>query len=333
MIDTSDTVLITGGTGFTGSHLVRTLVASGAHVRVIARSSSNRSGLEDLPVEWFTGDVFDSATIDEAAIGVNYIFHVAAAYREAKISDEVYQKVHVDSTRLLAEAAMAQEDFKRFIHVSTVGVHGHIENPPANEEYRFAPGDEYQNTKVEGERWIRNFAADRGLPLTVVRPAAIYGPGDRRLLKIFKLAKFPVCPLLGFKSKGLYHLIHVDDLVRFMVHVADNDQAAGEVFICGNEEASSIREIVGIIGEFLEKQIHFIRLPATPFFLLGDICELICKPLGIEPPIYRRRVAFFTKDRSFDTSKMRRLTGFECKYGNRDGLTALAEWYRKEGWF
>lgn len=332
MISNQDTVLITGGTGFTGSYLVRALCATGAVVRVVARASSNRDQFSDLPIEWHVGEVYDAEVIEKAMQGVNYVFHVAAAYREARISDEIYWKVHVQSTQLIAAQADKQDSFKRFVHISTVGVHGHIEQPPADEHYRFAPGDEYQNTKVEAEIWIKEFAASNGLPVTVVRPAAIYGPGDKRLLKVFKLAKLPICPVLGFGCKGLYHLIHVEDLVSFMIRVASLDIAKGEVYICGNEEAISIRDMIQVIGKHRGRAPFFLRLPVTPFFLLGDLCELLCKPLNIEPPIYRRRVAFFTKDRSFNTQKMRDHTNFTYKYSNQQGLERLADWYQKEGW-
>ena len=332
MINKNDVILVTGGTGFTGVHLVKSLCQTGASVRVIARASSNREQLADLNIEWFTGDVFDENTIEKAISGVTYIFHVAAAYREAKISDEVYWNVHVKSTQLLAKYALNQPQLKRFLHTSTIGVHGHIEEPPADENYRFAPGDEYQNTKVEAEQWIKTFAKDNSLPLTVVRPAGIYGPGDRRLLKVFKMAKLPVCPILGMNTKNLYHLIHVEDLVAFMLHAAQQEQTKGEVYICGNDSAISFKNMVSTIAERLNKKAKFLRMPVTPFFILGDICEAICKPLNIEPPIYRRRVAFFTKDRSFDTKKMRDQAGFECKYSNEEGLKLLCDWYQDQGW-
>lgn len=332
MISNKDIILITGGTGFTGVHLVKALCETGATVRVIARASSNRSELEGLNIEWFTGDVFDEQTIEQAIQNVTYIFHVAAAYREAKISDEVYWNVHVKSTQLLAKHALKQSNLKRFIHTSTIGVHGHIEHPPADEHYRFAPGDEYQNTKVEAEEWIKDFSNTNQLPLTVVRPAGIYGPGDRRLLKVFKMAKLPVCPILGMNTKNLYHLIHVEDLVAFMVHASQQQSTLGEVYICGNNSDISFKDMVIIIAERLGKKAKFLRLPVTPFFVLGDICEAICKPLNIEPPIYRRRVAFFTKDRSFNTEKMRQQAGFECKYSNEQGIQLLCDWYRQQGW-
>lgn len=335
-IDKNDIILVTGGTGFTGKHLVRKLCATGATLRVIARQQSSREGLENESIEWFTGDVFDREIIEEAAQGVTYVFHVAAAFREAKVGDEVYWNVHVGSTQHLANAIQTQRaaglDFKRFIHVSTAGVHGHIDKPPADESYRFSPGDLYQSTKVEGEQWIQQFAAENDFPITIIRPCAIYGPGDRRLLKLFKLAKLPVCPVLGLSAKGLYHLIHVEDLTGFMMQAATTERTRGEVYIVGNPEATSIKDIVTTIARKLGTHPRMIRIPAAPIFGAAMLCELICKPLNIEPPLYRRRVAFFTKDRSFNTEKMRRDTGYEYAYTNQSGLEELTDWYVKQGW-
>ena len=331
-IGSDDVVLVTGATGFTGKHLVRALCETGATVRIIVRDSSNTSEIDDLPLEHFRGAVFDPDIINKATQGVNYVFHVAAAYREAKIDDEVYWNVHVKSTHHLAEAASQQPHFKRFVHVSTMGVHGHIEEPPATEEYRFSPGDKYQDTKLEAELWIRDFAKEKGLPLTVVRPAAIYGPGDRRLLKVFKMAKMRFVPLLGFGQKYLYHLIHVTDLVRFMMVAATHEETLGEVYVCGARDYISIPDMIRVIAAKLQTSPSFVRLPVTPFFIAGDLCEAICKPLNIEPPIYRRRVAFYTKDRAFDTSKLRQHTNFEYTYTNETGLSNLVDWYKQEGW-
>lgn len=331
MLGSSDLVLVTGGTGFTGGVLVNKLCELGCRVRVLARPSSDRSGLTHPAIEWVEGDVFDAAAVEAAASNVNYVFHVAGAFREAKIADSVYELVHVQSTKLLAAAALRNPDFKRFVHVSTVGVLGHIEQPPADETTPYNPGDVYQRTKAEAERWLLDFAAKESLPWVVIRPAAIYGPGDRRLLKVFRMAKLPVVPLIGW-TKGFYHLIHVEDLADFMILAAEHPGALGQLYICGNADPTTIKEIIATVAGHLRKKPVFLRLPAWPFFLLGAICETLCKPFGIEPPIYRRRVAFFTKDRAFDTLKMRRATGFECRYTNASGLASTAEWYSRHGW-
>lgn len=324
-------VLITGATGFTGAVLARKLCERGARVRAVARASSNTEALAGLPIEWVRGEVFDPAVVSVAAAGVEYVFHVAAAFRQSGLSDDVYRRIHVESTRLLAEAALRNPGFKRFVHVSTVGVHGHIEAPPTDETYRFAPGDIYQKTKAEAELWLRDFAVGHALPFTVIRPAAIYGPGDRRLLKVFKMAAKPVFPVLG-RSKGLYHLIHVDDLTEIFLLAAVHPNAVGEVFIAGDPQALALSEIVRIIGTEYGRQPRLIRLPAWPFFLAADLCEAVCKPLGIAPPLYRRRVAFFTKDRSFNTAKLRDRLQYAYRRTTEQGLRETARSYVNQGW-
>ena len=325
-------VLVTGATGFTGAVLTRKLCERGARVRAIARASSNRGELQGLPIEWIEGNVYDPAVVERAVAGIEIIFHVAAAYREAGITDDIYRKVHVDSTQLLAQAALKVPGFKRFLHVSTVGVHGHIEHPPANEEYSFSPGDVYQQTKADAELWIREFSTKKGLPLTVIRPAAIYGPGDKRLLKIFKMAAWPFFPVLGRARGQLYHLIHVDDLTEIFILAAIHPKALGEVFIGGDPVALALADIIQIIRSEYGRKARMLRIPAAPFFWIAGACEAICRPFGWSPPIYRRRVAFFTKDRSFDTSKLRDRLGYTYRRTTEAGLRETARWYREHGW-
>ena len=324
-------VLVTGATGFTGSLLTRRLVEQGCIVRAIARHSAHAGALKDLSVEWFHGNVYDADVVKAATTGVQYVFHAAAAYRVSGLPDDEYRRVHETSTQLLAEAALQQPDFKRFVHISTVGVHGHVEHPPANEETPFNPGDIYQQSKAEAELWLHAFAREKKLPYTVIRPAAIYGPGDRRLLKIFKLAIKPFFILLGH-SKGLYHLVHVEDLVGGLLLAAVHPAAQGEAFICGNPEPVTQERMGRIIAAALGRPCRVLRLPAWPVFLAADLCEAVCKPLKMAPPLYRRRVAFFTKDRSFDTRKIRERLGFQPCYTNEAGLAMTARWYREQGW-
>jgi len=324
-------VLVTGATGYTGQVLVKKLVELGCRVKAIARESSDIFSLAELPITWIRGEVFDEAVVREAMTGTEYVFHLAAAFRAAKSSTEDYRNVHIKSTQLLAQEALQDPDFKRFIHVSTVGVHGHITDPPADETYRFSPGDEYQDTKAEAENWFVAFASEHRLPYTVIRPAAIYGPGEQRLLKFFKMARQPLLLILGF-GKCWYHLVHVDDLANAMILAAVEKKALGEVFIIGSTQPIKLVEMARIIAESYGLRIRVLRLPITPFFILGALCELICKPLGIEPPIHRRRVAFYSKDRNFNTRKMREVLGYEPRYSNRDGILELAHWYENNGW-
>lgn len=324
-------MLVTGATGFTGSHLVRRLCEEGAEVRAIVRASSDRSGLAGLPVRWFEGDVGDEALVRAAMEGVEVVFHIATLYRYGQATEAEHYRVHVESTQHLARAAAEQGGFRRFVQVSTVGVHGHIEEPPANEESPFRPGDEYQRTKAEAERWLREFAKERGLSYTIVRPCGIYGPGDRRLLKVFKMAARRVSPILG-RRPCLYHLIHVEDLVGILLAAAVKAEAEGEAFIAGDAEPIPLDRMLRVIGEALGRKVRIVRLPVGPFMVAATVCEGVCRPLGITPPIYRRRVKFFLNDRSFDTRKLRERLGYACKVKTEEGLAATARAYRAEGW-
>ncbi|MCL7488543.1 MAG: NAD(P)-dependent oxidoreductase [Desulfobulbaceae bacterium] len=323
-------VLVTGATGFTGIVLTRKLVAAGLNVSAVARESSNLEPLQDLDVTWHRGDVFDDAIMKKALAGQEYVFHVAAAFREARSTEEDYWNVHVRSTQIICEEMVKNPEFKRYIHVSTIGVHGHIENPPATEEYRFSPGDGYQRTKLQAEQWLNAFAADNNFPYTIIRPAAIYGPGDMRLLKLFKMAVKPFFLLLG-QGKCMYHLVHVDDLTNTFIIAATHPAAGGETFISGADEPIAIADIARTVAEHFGKKIRIVRLPIGPFFLLADLCEAVCRPFKIEPPIYRRRVAFYSKDRHFDVSKMREVLGYTPKHSNREGIIETADWYVQQG--
>lgn len=324
-------VLVTGATGFTGANLTRKLIDMGLDVVAIARPTSNLSQFQGMPITWFKGDVADENLINTAMDGVSYVFHMVTPFREAKAPDVQFYNVHVLSTQLLAKAALRQPNFHRFVHVSTIGIHGHIADPPADETYRTEPGDIYQQTKLEGEIWLKEFGESTGLPASIVRPAGIYGPGDKRLFKIYKWAYKGRMPLIG-DGGNLLHFIHVDDLTDFFLVAATHPKAVGETFICGSEKAMRFKDMVTLIEGCYGTKVRYFKVPKNIAFLVGDVLEGICRPFGVEPPIYRRRLAFYTKDRSFNTSKMREVLGFSTKHSDEAGLKELAQWYLDEGW-
>jgi nucleoside-diphosphate-sugar epimerase len=324
-------VLVTGATGYTGRTLVEKLTAMGAEVRALARPSSNLEPLAHLPVQWFRGQIFEEEVVRPAMEGVEYVFHVAAAFREAKSTERDYWNVHVKSTQLLASAAIQNPGFQRFVHVSTMGVHGHIADPPGDETSPFRPGDGYQRTKAEAERWLADYARENGLPYAVIRPCAIYGPGERRLLKLYRMALGRVFPILG-NGACWYHLVHVEDLTNAIVRAATAEKALGEAFIVGASEPIRLEEMARKIAAVFHRQPRILRLPIQPFFWIADICETVCRPFRIEPPIFRRRVAFYSKDRYFSTRKMREVLGYRPVYENEAGIEQTARWYRDQGW-
>jgi dihydroflavonol-4-reductase len=323
----SERVVVTGGTGFTGAHLVHKLVEEGHQVRVLARSAERAAAVLPPSVDVVVGDVADREACCRVLRGQELVYHLAASFREAGIPDSRYREVHVDGTRWMLEAARA-EDVRRFVHCSTIGVHGHVTHPPADEEAPHTPGDIYQSTKSEGERLALEFQREHDFPLTVARPATIYGPADLRLLKLFRMIARRRFIMLG-SGETCLHMVHVDDLVRGFQLLADEPAAIGEAFILAGPEYLPLNRIVELIASAVGVPPPRLRLPAWPFMVAGAVTEAICVPLRIEPPIYRRRVAFFTKNRAFTIEKARRLIGYKPQISTESGIRSTAEWYRE----
>ena len=193
------------------------------------------------------------------------------------------------------------------------------------------PGDEYQETKAEAERWFRQFATQSKLPFSIIRPAAIYGPSDKRLLKLFKLSARKTVILLGDGSCS-YHLIHVDDLCAAMMKAATHPGGLNETFIVGNPVTTKLDDFARLVGKVYGWEPRIVRIPAGPFFVAAGLCEVLCKPFGIDPPIHKRRVAFFTKNRSFNTSRLRTKLDFQYRYTTEEGVMSTTRWYIDHGW-
>jgi dihydroflavonol-4-reductase len=322
--------LVTGATGFTGGHLARGLAARGRVVRALVRDRSRGAGLEASGIELAPGDIRDRAALDAAMHGVTTVYHIAAVYRQAGLPNETYRAVNAVAVGEIVEAA-ARAGVRRVVHCSTVGVHGDVEHPPANEDAPLKPGDIYQTTKLEGERIAHETAARVGVELTIVRPSGIYGPGDGRLLKVFRGVARRRFPMLG-RGDIYYHLTYIDDLVEGFRLCGDHPAAANRTYILAGAEVTTLKELTELIAQVAGVAPPRLHLPVWPFWIAGAICEAVCVPLGIEPPIYRRRVDFYTKSRAFDIGRARRELGYAPQVGLRDGITRTLDWYRRQGW-
>ncbi|MDZ7291256.1 MAG: NAD-dependent epimerase/dehydratase family protein [candidate division KSB1 bacterium] len=325
------TVLVTGANGFTGSHVCKHLVQRGDRVRALVRRTSNLDLLKNVEVELVYGDLANGSAAPALAQhlkGVEVVYHIAAVYRSEGVPRKYFWQVNVEGTRHLLEAAV-HANVSRFVHCSTVGVQGEIKNPPATEEAPFNPGDIYQQSKLEGEMLARRFFEEHGLPGVVVRPVGIYGPGDMRFHKLFKFIHDGKFRMFG-SGRVLYHMTYVDDLVRGILLAGEKNEALGEVFTIGGDGYLTLAELVERIARALNVPVPRKHFPIWPVWFAGLLCEIVCRPFGIEPPIYRRRVDFFIKDRAFDISKARRLLGYEPQVDLDTGLRLTADWYRAQ---
>ncbi|MEA2016427.1 MAG: NAD-dependent epimerase/dehydratase family protein [Actinomycetota bacterium] len=322
--------LVTGGTGFTGSHLAGRLIEKGADVRILARPGSNSGFLKELGAEVVTGDISDKDDVERAVKGMDKVFHIAAAFRESNLPDKTYWAVNYDGTKNILEACL-KYDISRLVHCSTIGVVSSVGVPFSNETVPYSPGDVYQETKCAAEKEVLKYAREKKLPAAVIRPCAIYGPGDMRLLKIFRMIAKKKFIILG-SGKALYHMVYIDDLVLGFLLASEKEEAIGEVFIIGGERYTTLNKLFSIVVDEFNVSFPKIHLPYKPIEILSVLVEYIYKPLKKEPPIYRRRVAFYKKDRAFDISKAKKFLGYRPEVDLREGIHLTAKWYIENGY-
>ena len=324
-------VFVTGGTGFTGAALVERLLRDGHSVSIL----DNKPGLSAdqltaAGAEITYGSVADREPVARASKGAEVVVHLAAAFRETGAPDELYKTVNVDGTRIVVQEAI-KAGARKLVYCSTQGVHGHIEKPPGDESSPIAPADYYQQTKYEGELVLKEFA-DAPIEFTIIRPTAIYGPGDpERFGMIFRRVKKGFFPIFG-SGQTYYHPVYIDNLVDAFVLAMEQGKGVNEAYIIADNEYFSIMELVHRVAKAINAKVSTPSLPIWPLIIAGHVCEKACKPFGINPPLFPRRVDWFRQVRAFRIDKARRELGYEPAVGIDEGLKRTGEWYREHGY-
>jgi dihydroflavonol-4-reductase len=327
-------LLVTGGTGFIGSHLAEEGRRRGAEVAVLGLTDrpeerANADRLVGKGVEVIPGSITDAELCSRAARGATHIFHLAVAMREGGKKDEFFEAVNLEGTRRLLEAA-AEARVERFVYCSTIGIFGHRVPGVTREDAPLAPGNVYERTKVAGERMVRELAPPRGLPFVILRPADVYGPRDQRLLKLFRGVSRGRFPLFG-SGAGRRHMIYVDDVVSGFFLACDRSEALGEALILAGPRPCTLRELIELVRRETGVSRFGVQLPLAPMLAAAAVVEDVCRVLHLDPPIYRRRMDFFRSDSEFDTSRARQVLGWSPRVELPDGVGRTLEDYRSSG--
>jgi nucleoside-diphosphate-sugar epimerase len=300
--------LVTGAGGFIGSHLIRHLAGRGWAVRAIDVHPA--SGALDGNIEYRVCDIRDEPTLSEAIDGVDYVFNLASVHLDVHASFDQFQSVNVRALERVVELS-ADARVRRLIQVSSVGVYGHVESPPAKEDAPLHPENDYERTKAAGEEVARRAASRVGLDLVIVRPSWVYGAGCPRTAKLLRSLRKGQFFYIG-KGDNLRHPIYVDDFLQGIELAALGPAVlAGKTFNLAGPRWMTVREMVSQFARAIGVRPPTLHAPRWLGMSVGWAAEQVSAVMGTEPPISRRTLAFFENDNAFDISAARGAFGFD----------------------
>ncbi|MDB5035500.1 MAG: hypothetical protein JWQ98_2741 [Chlorobi bacterium] len=324
--------LITGATGFIGSHLADHLHAKGYDLRVMVRPTSSTKNISHLPVEYVTASFTDPASLREAVRDVDYVYHVAGA-TAAKNREGFFAANQVATRNLLDAVAEANPGLKRMIHVSSQAAAGPSSSAddPIDETAPLRPITAYGESKAAAEREVIARMGD--LPLTIVRPPAVYGPRDVEIFKFFQVVARGFAPLIGFDRK-LVSLVHVDDLVRGFIQAGESDRAVGETYFISSEEFYTWEHVGEITARaFGRPRARHLRIPHALVFAAAGISGFLGR-FQKKPPVFN-----FEKGRDITqrywlckVDKARQHFGYRQQISIQQGVEQTVAWYKKMKW-
>ena len=329
----SEIVLVTGSTGFIGSRVVDTLVRQGVPVRVLLRPESTPSGRAPSGVEVCRAAYGDADALGRAVDGVGRIIHLAGVVRALDEAGFTAGNV-MPVENLLRAVRKGNPGLERFLLVSSLAAAGPAASasPGVRESDRPAPVSTYGRSKLFGEQAAMRFAGD--VPVTIVRPPAVYGPGDRDILEVFRMMKRGVLVSAGSPGKQRFSMVHVDDLVEGMLAALRSDAAVGQAYFITSPEPYGWDEVV----EAARPELGFgrllrIGLPVPLVYGLGTMLGAIAGLTGKPALVNRDKANELTQDYwTCSPEKAARELGFTAKTPLAEGVASTLRWYREKGW-
>src|SRR6266480_6457131 len=247
------TTVVRGASGFLGRALVAELVRRQQAVRILARDEKRARQQFGDAVTIIPGEITEAVQVQRAVDDATTIYHLAGRLYHPSIPAELYCQTHVEGTRILLKACQGQTQLQRIVHVSTTGVYGVTGERPAAEDAPFAPTNPYEATKLEGEQLALKAYQEQGLPVTVVRPGLVYGPGDLHLLGFFVAIKKGLFRVID-GGRALLHPVYIDDLIAALLLCAGSPQAPGRSYNIAGERPITVRELATAIAHALDRE-------------------------------------------------------------------------------
>jgi nucleoside-diphosphate-sugar epimerase len=322
--------LVTGATGFIGSHLVEALLQKGVQARCLVRKTSDLSWLKNLPIEMVHGDCNDKASLGEVVKGVDQVFHLAGVTKA--IEEKTYFEVNALGTENLIHACLENNPrLQKFIYLSSQAAAGPCQNGGKKKESdRCEPVSAYGHSKRMGEEFA--LAHSHEIPLLILRPSAVYGPRDRDIYAFFKLLSKRIKLCLSGQDQHI-SLCYVQDIIQAILLVAEAQESSGEIFFLSDGHDYRLEEIGDIFAQAMGITPVCIRVPEWIIFGIASFSEYLSKLSGKPPLLNKGKVEeMMQKNWVCDITKAQTLLGFEPQFKLLQGAKLTFEWYRKENW-
>jgi len=321
--------LVTGGTGFIGSHLVDELLNRGYEVRCIVRDTSNLKWLNGKDVEIFKGSLFDIDFLKKAVEDVDYVYHIAGVTKGKNYQD--YYRGNVETTQNLLEACLENQKLKKFVLASSLAALGPGDDAiPVDETRQYNPITSYGKSKAEAEKVTLSFK-DK-LPITIVRPPSVYGPRDTYTFELFKYVKFGFLPVV-LSDDQILSLVYVSDLVDGFILAGENEQATGEIYFISSEKIYTWKEIEEAVLKALDKKVFRIKIPAPILYSVSFISELIFKLQKKASPLNLEKIKDVRqKNWACSIEKAKKELGYTPKVSLEEGMRITINWYVENKW-
>mgnify|MGYP001610205291 CR=1 FL=1 len=323
-------VLITGATGFVGNYLVKELSKDNHKITCLVRRETKFPNINRI--SFILGDIKDKESVDRAVKGQDVVFHLVGIGSISALSRKSYEKfreINVEGTRNVLDSCLKHK-VKKIIYLSSTAAMGMIKKSPINEEENCNPKTPYQRSKYESEKLIKEYFSKYHLPIIILRPSMIYGPGMRhsQILKIYNVMKKGFFPFVD-GGKATIPAVHVKDVVSSILAATKNGKI-GETYIITSDDHKTLKEIVDIIQRKENMKVVKINLPKTflkvPIFILQNVSLLV----GINSPMTLQRLDSFTFNRVFDISKSKKELKWEPKIKFEQGLEETINWLNSE---
>jgi nucleoside-diphosphate-sugar epimerase len=326
-------VLITGGTGFIGSHLVTVLVQRGIRCRLLVRDRKRAGQQVSDEIELFQGDITNPTSLSGLVKGITHVVHLAAMGHVSALSEKAYQdffQVNVQGTINLIEACRG-EKIRRFVHISSTAAMGLIQKESlVNEIDKPVPVTPYQRSTLESERAALKKGNELKIPVVILRPCMVYGKGNDNgeFFKIAELMRKGFFPKVG-RGSNLTPLVHVQDVVQAAIAALEQGKDR-EIYIIASKVSLPMDELRDLIMKAWGKNAFYPYIPARLMFAISAMIELYARMRGNVPIVTRYNIANTVWDREFSIEKAYRELGYEPSVDFASGIDETVSWYREQ---